>query len=90
MGLSDLKNYSVEIQKALNIYFAISYISILPYVNQSIDNFKIKELLYQYKYLLKYAKYIENRVFELTGLLANLFGIKFSIKLFPVLLKFYK
>ena len=32
----------------------------VSYVNQSIDNFKIKELLYQYKYLLKYAKYIEN------------------------------
>ena len=89
-GLSDLKNYSVEIQKALNIYFAISYISILPYVNPYIDNFKIKELLYQYKYLLKYAKDIENRAFKLTGLLANLLGIKFSIKLFPVLLKFYK
>ena len=90
MGLSDLKNYSVEIQKALNIYFAISFISILPYVNQYIDNFKIKELLYQYKYLLQYAKYIENRAFKLTGLVAKLFGIKFSIKLFPVLLKFYK
>lgn len=89
-GLSDLKNYSVEIQKALNIYFAISYISILPYVNQYIDNFEIKELLYKYKYLLQYAKYIENRAFKLTGLLANLLGIKFSIKLFPVLLKFYK
>ena len=90
MGLSDLKNYSVEIQKALNIYFAISFISILPYVNQYIDNFKIKELLYQYKYLLQYAKYIENRAFKLTGLVAKLLGIKFSIKLFPVLLKFYK
>lgn len=62
----------------------------IPYVNQYINNFGIKELLYQYKYLLKYAKCIENRAFKLTGLLANLLGIKFLIKLFPVLLKFYK
>ena len=89
-GMNDKNQYNNNLQQALNIYFAISYISILPYVNQYIDNFKIKELLYQYKYLLHYAKYIENRVFKLTGLLANLLGIKFSIKLFPVLLKFYK
>ena len=89
-GMSDKNQYNKNLQQALNIYFAISYISILPYVNQYIDNFKIKELLYQYKYLLKYAKDIENRAFKLTGLLANLLGMKFSIKLFPVLLKFYK
>ena len=89
-GMSDKNQYNKNLQQALNIYFAISYISILPYVNQYIDNFKIKELLYQYKYLLQYAKYIENRAFKLTGLLANLLGIKFSIKLFPILLKFYK
>lgn len=89
-GMNDKNQYNNNLQQALNIYFAISYISILPYVNQYIDNFKIKELLYQYKYLLQYAKYIENRTFKLTGLLANLLGIKFSIKLFPVLLKLYK
>ncbi|AGK70482.1 glycosyltransferase [Streptococcus cristatus] len=89
-GMDDNTQYNNNLRQALNIYFAISYISILPYVNQYIENLKIKELLYQYKYLLKYAKYIENRAFKLTGLLANLLGIKFSIKLFPVLLKFYK
>ena len=89
-GMADNTQYNNKLRQALNIYFAISYISILPYVNQYIDNFEIKELLYQYKYLLQYAKYIENRAFKLTGLVAKLFGIKFSIKLFPVLLKFYK
>lgn len=89
-GMSDKNQYNKNLQQALNIYFAISYISILPYVNQYIDNFEIKELLYKYKYLLKYANSIENRAFKLTGLLANLLGIKFSIKLFPVLLKLYK
>ena len=66
IGLQDIQNYDDARQRALRIYFAISYISILPYVNQSIDNLKLKRLLYQYKYLLHYAKYIENRAFKLT------------------------
>ena len=90
IGLQDIQNYDDARQRALRIYFAISYISILPYVNQYISNQKIKQLLYKHKYLLKYSKDLSNKEFKLTGMMSQIVGLKASTKMFAYLLKFYK
>ena len=77
-------------RKALRIYFAISYISILPYVNQYISNQKIQQLLCKHKYLLKYSKGLSNKEFKLTGMMSQIVGLRASTKMFAYLLKYYK
>ena len=90
IGLQDIQKYDDARQRALRIYFAISYISILPYVNQYISNQKIKQLLYKHKYLLKYSKDLSNKEFKLTGMMSQIVGLRASTKMFAYLLKFYK
>lgn len=90
IGLRDQTSYSETIQQALNIYFSINYISILPYVAPYRSNQEIEHLLKKYKYLLKYANKVNNLEFRLTGIFTSVFGINMSTKFFAYLLKFYK
>ena len=90
LGLIDIEKYNKDIRKGLEVYFSISYISILPYVNQYLSNPEIKRLLFKYRYLLKYSRILTNKEFKLTGLISQMFGLKVSTKLFAYLLKFYK
>ncbi|MBF0818579.1 glycosyltransferase family 2 protein [Streptococcus acidominimus] len=90
LGMSDIGTFEESIQKSLELYFTISYISILPYVNPYLGNNDIESLLRRYHYLLKYSKYISNKAFKFTGFIAKLFGIKFSTTLFSYLLRYYK
>ena len=89
-GLSDEKSLSEVKRKALNTYFTISYISILPYVKPYLFNQEIRNLLIQYKYLLKNSSHINNKSFKMTGIFTSIFGINISTRLFSYLLKFYK
>ena len=89
-GLDDYSSLSKEKQDAINIYFSISYISIIPYVERYLSNGEIYNLLRNYKYLLRYSKNINNKPFMLTGQFTRIFGINFSTKIFAYLLKFYK
>ena len=63
-GLSDEKSLSEVKRKALNTYFTISYISILPYAKPYLFNQEIRNLLIQYKYLLKNSSHINNKSFK--------------------------
>ena len=90
LGLIDIEKYNKDIRKGLEVYFSISYISILPYVDQYLSNPEIKRLLFKYRYLLKYSRILTNKEFKLTGLISQMFGLKVSTKLFAYLLKFYK
>ena len=90
LGLIDIEKYNKDIRKGLDVYFSISYISILPYVNQYISNPEIKRLLFKYRYLLKYSRILTNKEFKFTGLVSQMLGLKVSTKLFAYLLKFYK
>ena len=89
-GLSDEKSLSEVKRKALNTYFTISYISILHYVKPYLFNKEIRNLLIQYKYLLKNSSHINNKSFKMTGIFTSIFGINISTRLFSYLLKFYK
>ena len=89
-GLSDEKSLSEVKRKALNTYFTISYISILPYAKPYLFNQEIRNLLIQYKYLLKNSSHINNKSFKMTGIFTSIFGINISTRLFSYLLKFYK
>ena len=89
-GLSDEKSLSEVKRKALNTYFTISYISILPYAKPYLFNQEIRNLLIQYKYLLKNSSHINNKSFKMTGIFTLIFGINISTRLFSYLLKFYK
>ena len=89
-GLSDEKALSEVKRKALNTYFTISYISILPYAKPYLFNQEIRNLLIQYKYLLKNSSHINNKSFKMTGIFTSIFGINISTRLFSYLLKFYK
>lgn len=89
-GLSDEKSLSEVKRKALNTYFTISYISILPYAKPYLFNQEIRNLLIQYKYLLRNSSHIKNKSFKMTGIFASIFGINISTRLFSYLLKFYK
>jgi len=89
-GLFDVSELPDIKQKALTTYFAISYISIIPYAKSYLSNIEIKELLRKYKYLLKASIRIENKAFKLTGIFTNIFGINISTKIFSYLLRFYK
>lgn len=89
-GLSDEKSLSEVKRKALNTYFTISYISILPYAKPYLFNQEIRNLLIQYKYLLKNSSHINNKSFKMTGIFTSIFGINISTRLFSHLLKFYK
>ena len=90
IGLTDIDKLSSNVKYALNIYFAISYISILPFVNQYSSHPEIQRLLREYKFLLKFSHEIENRAFKYTGMMAKVIGVRLSIKMFPYLMKFYK
>ena len=90
LGLIDLEKYNKDVRKGLEVYFSISYISILPYVNQYISNPEIKRLLSKYRYLLEYSRILTNKEFKFTGLVSQMLGLKVSTKLFAYLLKFYK
>ena len=90
IGLTDVNRLDPDVKYALSIYFAISYISILPYVNQYSSHPEIQRLLREYKFLLKFSDEIENRPFRYTGMITRLFGLRLSIKIFPYLMKFYK
>ena len=90
IGLTDIDKLSSNVKDALNIYFAISYISILPFVNQYSSHPEIQRLLRDYKFLLKFSNEIKNKSFKYTGLLTRLFGVNLSIKIFPHLMKLYK
>ena len=90
IGLTDVNRLDPDVKYALSIYFAISYISILPYVNQYSSHPEIQRLLREYKFLLKFSDEIENRPFRYTGMITTLFGLRLSIKIFPYLMKFYK
>ena len=89
-GLSDEKSLSEVKRKALNTYFTISYISILPYAKPYLFNQEIRNLLIQYKYLLKNSSHINNKSFKMTGIFTSIFGINISTRLFSRLLRFYK
>lgn len=89
-GLSDEKSLSEVKRKALNTYFTISYISILPYAKPYLFNQEIRNLLIQYKYLLRNSSHIKNKSFKMTGIFTSIFGINISTRLFSYLLKFYK
>ena len=89
-GLSDEKSLSEVKRKALNTYFTISYISILPYARPYLFNQEIRDLLIQYKYLLRNSSHINNKSFKMTGIFASILGINISTRLFSHLLKFYK
>ena len=89
-GLSDEKSLSEVKRKALNTYFTISYISILPYAKPYLFNQEIRNLLIQYKYLLKNSSHINNKSLKMTGIFTSIFGINISTRLFSYLLKFYK
>ena len=90
IGLDDIVDYSSEKQAALNIYFANSYISILPYVHLYKNNFDIKKYLKDYEYLLQYSRQIENKSFKYTGLVAKGIGVEKAAALFNKLLGLYK
>ena len=89
-GLSDEKSLSEVKRKAINTYFTISYISILPYAKPYLFNQEIRNLLIQYKYLLRNSSHINNKSFKMTGIFTLIFGINISTRLFSYLLKFYK
>ena len=90
IGLTNIGEYKNNVRKAINIYFAISYISVLPYVSQYISNSEIMYLLKKYKYLLKFSNEIKNRSFNLTGKITRILGLRLSIILLPKLLRIYK
>lgn len=90
IGLSDQNLLSEVKRKALNTYFTISYISILPYASSYLFNKEIRRLLSQYKYLLRNSSHIKNKSFKLTGIFTLIFGINISTRVFSHLLKFYK
>ena len=90
IGLTDIDKLSSDVKHALNIYFTISYISILPFVNQYSSHPEIQRLLRNHKFLLKFSNEIKNKSFKYTGLLTRLFGVNLSIKIFPHLMKLYK
>ena len=90
IGLIDVNSLELDVKHALNIYFAISYISILPFVNQYYSHPEIQRLLKKYRFLLKFSNEIKNRSFKYTGMMTRLFGIRLSIKMLANLLKFYK
>lgn len=89
-GLSDEKSLSEVKREALNTYFTISYISILPYASSYLFNKAIRRLLSQYKYLLRNSSHIKNKSFKLTGIFTLVFGTNISTRVFSHLLKFYK
>lgn len=90
VGLANKEEYSVEKQEALNIYFTVSYISILPFVHVYKDNLDIKKYLKDYEYLLQYSRQIENKSFKYTGLVAKGIGVEKAAALFNKLLGLYK
>lgn len=90
IGLGNIDELSSEKQEALNIYFANSYISILPYVYLYKSNFDIKMYLKDYEYLLQYSRQIENKSFKYTGLVAKGIGVEKAAALFNKLLGLYK
>ena len=90
IGLIDVNSLELDVKHALNIYFAISYISILPFVNQYYSHPEIQRLLKKYRFLLKFSNEIKNRSFKYTGMMTRLFGTRLSIKMLANLLKFYK
>lgn len=90
IGLANKEEYSVEKQEALNIYFTISYISILPFVHVYKDNLDIKKYLKDYEYLLQYSRQIGNKTFKYTGLVAKGIGVEKAAALFNKLLGLYK
>lgn len=89
-GLTDQSLLSEVKRNALNIYFTISYISILPYASPYLFNKEICSLLTQYKYLLRNSNHIKNKSFKMTGIFTLIFGINISTRVFSHLLKFYK
>lgn len=64
IGLDNIDKLPSEKQEALKVYFAISYISILPFVHLYKNNFDIKNYLKDYEYLLQYPRQIENKSFK--------------------------
>ncbi|SFR76288.1 Glycosyltransferase involved in cell wall bisynthesis [Streptococcus equinus] len=90
IGLDNLEKFPSEKQEALKIYFAISYISILPFVHLYKSNFDIKNYLTNYEYLLQYSKQIKNKTFKYTGLVAKGIGVEKAAVLFNKLLGLYK
>lgn len=90
IGLSDADIKDLEKEEALEIYYAISYISILPFVSKYKHDSDVEPLLTQYKYLLKRSGKLENRFFKYTGLFSKMFGINLSSAIFERLLGIYK
>lgn len=90
IGLDNIEDFSAEKQEALKVYFAISYISILPFVHLYKNNFDIKNYLKDYEYLLQYSRQIENKSFKYTGLVAKGIGVEKAAALFNKLLGLYK
>lgn len=90
IGLKGIETYNQNLKTALEVYFTISYISILPFVNQYLHNKDIGSLLKKYQYLLKFSKKINNRTFKMVGIFTKIMGLSISIKLFPRLIGYYK
>lgn len=90
IGLDNIEKLPFEKQEALKVYFAISYISILPFVHLYKNNFDIKNYLKNYEYLLQYSRQIENKTFKYTGLVAKGIGVEKAAALFNKLLGLYK
>ena len=90
LGLKGIETYNQNLKTALEVYFTISYISILPFVNQYLHNKDIGSLLKKYQYLLKFSKKINNRTFKMVGIFTKIMGLSISIKLFPRLIGYYK
>ncbi|WP_270743310.1 glycosyltransferase family 2 protein [Streptococcus infantarius] len=90
IGLDNIEKLPFEKQEALTVYFAISYISILPFVHLYKNNFDIKNYLKNYEYLLQYSRQIENKSFKYTGLVAKGIGVEKAAAMFNKLLGLYK
>ncbi|GGE27879.1 glycosyltransferase family 2 protein [Streptococcus himalayensis] len=88
-GLSDISEQTPTIQKALSIYFATVYISILPFTYPYRYNQSIAHFLKKYRYLLKYRSYIKNKEFRLTGTIAAMGGLVVSSFILNKLLYIY-
>lgn len=90
IGLENINDFSSIKKEALNIYFSISYISILPFVNAHKNNVEIKRYLNDFAFLLKYSRQIENKSFKYSGVVARIIGVENAVVLFGKLLGLYK
>ncbi|MBF7095178.1 glycosyltransferase family 2 protein [Streptococcus sp. HF-1907] len=90
IGLSDAEIKKLGKEEALEIYYAISFISILPFVSKYKRDSDVEPLLARYKYLLKHSAKLENRFFKYTGLFSRVFGVNLSSAIFERLLGIYK